>query len=88
MLPKVAQSPTNDDFVQNPYHFYETCLAIGGKVFWEDYKMVSLFKYNDVSNILKDRRFGRECPEEKKQDHRKELAPFYELEDHSMLQLE
>ena len=88
MLPKVAQSPTNDDFVQNPYPFYETCLAKGGKVFWEDYKMVSLFKYYDVSNILKDRRFGRECPEEKKQDHRKELAPFYELEDHSMLQLE
>lgn len=88
MLPKVAQSPTNDVFVQNPYPFYETCLAKGGKVFWEDYKMVSLFKYNDVSNILKDRRFGRECPEEKKQDHRKELAPFYELEDHSMLQLE
>jgi len=88
MLPKVAQSPTNDDFVQNPYPFYETCLAKGGKVFWEDYKMVSLFKYDDVSNILKDRRFGRECPEEKKQDHRKELAPFYDLEDHSMLQLE
>ena len=88
MLPKVAQSPTNDDFVQNPYPFYEICLAKGGKVFWEDYKMVSLFKYDDVSNILKDRRFGRECPEEKKQDHRKELAPFYELEDHSMLQLE
>ena len=88
MLPKVAQSPTNDDFVQNPYPFYETCLAKGGKVFWEDYKMVSLFKYDDVSNILKDRRFGRECPEEKIQDHRKELAPFYELEDHSMLQLE
>ena len=88
MLPKVAQSPTNDDFVQNPYPFYETCLAKGGKVFWEDYNMVSLFKYNDVSNILKDRRFGRECPEEKKQGHSKELAPFYELEDHSMLQLE
>ena len=88
MLPKVAQPPTNDDFVQNPYPFYETCLAKGGKVFWEDYKMVSLFKYDDVSNILKDRRFGRECPKEKKQDHRKELAPFYELEDHSMLQLE
>ncbi len=88
MLPKVAQSPTNDDFVQNPYPFYETCLAKGGKVFWEDYKMVSLFKYDDVSNILKDRRFGRECPEEKKHYHRKELAPFYELEDHSMLQLE
>ena len=88
MLPKVAQSPINDDFVQNPYPFYETCLAKGGKVFWEDYNMVSLFKYNDVSNILKDRRFGRECPEDKKQGHRKELAPFYELEDHSMLQLE
>jgi cytochrome P450 len=88
MLPKVAQSPINDDFVQNPYPFYETCLAKGGKVYWEDYNMVSLFKYNDVSNILKDRRFGRECPEDKKKGHRKELAPFYELEDHSMLQLE
>ena len=88
MLPKVVQSPTNDDFVQNPYPFYEPCLAKGGQVVWEDYKMVSLFKYEDVSNILKDRRFGRECPEEKKQDRRKELAPFYELEDHSMLQLE
>ena len=88
MLPKVAQSPTNDDFVQNPYPFYETCLAKGGKVFWEDYKMVSLFKYDDVSNILKDRRFGRECPEDKKTSYRKDLAPFYELEDHSMLQLE
>ena len=88
MLPKVVQSPTNDDFVQNPYPFYENCLAKGGKVFWEDYNMVSLFKYDDVSSILKDRRFGRECPEDKKQGYRKELAPFYELEDHSMLQLE
>ncbi|MDG0986720.1 MAG: cytochrome P450, partial [Paracoccaceae bacterium] len=88
MLPKVSQSPTNDDFVQNPYPFYETCLAKGGKVFWEDYNMVSLFKYDDVSSILKDKRFGRECPEDKKQDYRKELAPFYQLEDHSMLQLE
>ena len=88
MLPKVSQSPTNDDFVQNPYPFYETCLAKGGKVFWEDYNMVSLFKYDDVSSILKDKRFGRECPEDKKHDYRKELAPFYQLEDHSMLQLE
>ena len=88
MLPKVSQSPTNDDFVQNPYPFYETCLAKGGKVFWEDYNMVSLFNYDDVSSILKDKRFGRECPEDKKQDYRKELAPFYQLEDHSMLQLE
>ena len=88
MLPKVSQSPTNDDFVQNPYPFYETCLAKGGKVFWEYYNMVSLFKYDDVSSILKDKRFGRECPEDKKQNYRKELAPFYQLEDHSMLKLE
>ena len=88
MIQKVSQSPVDNDFVQNPYPFYEMCLARGGKVFWSDYNMISLFKHEDVSKILKDRRFGRECPEEKKQGYRKELAPFYELEDHSMLQLE
>ncbi len=88
MLPKFAQSPTNDDFVQNPYPFYEKCLAEGGKIFWDDYKMVSFFKHGDVSRILKDRRFGRECPKDKKQGFRKELAPFYKLEENSMLQLE
>ncbi len=88
MIQKVSQSPVDDDFVQNPYPFYEMCLARGGKVFWSDYNMISLFKHEDVSKILKDRRFGRECPEEKKQGYRKELAPFYGLEDHSMLQLE
>ena len=88
MLQKVTQSPTNDDFVQNPYPFYEACLAKGGKIFWSDYNMISLFKHGDVSKILKDRRFGREYPEGKKPKHRKELAAFYELENHSMLQLE
>ena len=88
MLPKFSQSPTNDDFVQNPYPFYENCLAEGGKIFWDDYNMVSFFKHDDVSSILKDRRFGRECPEDKKQGFRKELAPFYKLEENSMLQLE
>ena len=88
MLEKVSQSPTNDDFVQNPYPFYKACLAKGGKVFWSDYNMVSLFKHDDVSKILKDRRFGLEYPEGKKLKHRKELAAFYELENHSMLQLE
>ena len=88
MLPKFAQSPTNDDFVQNPYPFYENCLAEGGKIFWDDYNMVSFFKHEDVSSILKDRRFGRECPEDKKQGFPIELAPFYKLEENSMLQLE
>ena len=88
MLPKFAQSPTNNDFVQNPYPFYENCLAEGGKIFWDDYNMVSFFKHDDVSSILKDRRFGRECPEDKKQGFRKELAAFYKLEENSMLQLE
>jgi len=68
MIQKISQSPVDDGFVQNPYPFYEECLASGGKVFWSDYNMISLFKHEDVSKILKDRRFGRECPEEKKQE--------------------
>ena len=34
MIQKVSQSPVDNDFVQNPYPFYEMCLARGGKVFW------------------------------------------------------
>ena len=77
MLPKVAQSPTSDDFVRNP--------TLSMKPVWPkeikslgDYKMVSLlsmicFQYSKRQEIWS--RMSRE----KKQDHRGELAPFYEL---------
>jgi cytochrome P450 len=41
-----------------------------------------------VQALLRDRRFGREVPEELKQPVPEHLKPFYAIDDHSMLELE
>lgn len=84
----VHQSPTDPDFVQNPYRFYETCRSTGSLVFWEDYGMVAAFPSTVVQAILRDRRFGREIPDEFKKPVPEHLKPFYDIEAHSMLELE
>jgi len=84
----VHQSPTDPDFVQNPYPFYETCRSAGSLVYWEDYGMVAAFPSNVVQAILRDRRFGREIPTEFKKPVPEHLKPFYDIEAHSMLELE
>ncbi|MEK9979477.1 MAG: hypothetical protein VW602_11250, partial [Paracoccaceae bacterium] len=56
----VTQSPTDAGFVQNPYPFYSKMREQGGICYWNDYKMVAVFDHKTVSELLKDRRFGRE----------------------------
>ena len=50
--------------------------------------MVAAFPSTVVQAILKDRRFGREVPEEQKKAAPEHLKPFYDIEAHSMLELE
>ena len=87
-LPRIAQSPTDPAFVQNPYAFYERARALGRIVVWEDYAMPAVLSYAGVNAILRDRRFGREVPAEKRQPVPAHQAPFYAVEAHSMLELE
>ena len=84
----INQSPTDNSFVQNPYPFYAEARINGPMCFWRDYEMVSIFNYETVSSILKDRRFGRERPSEMVRVIPPHLAPFYDVEAHSMLELE
>lgn len=84
----LTQSPTQDAFVQNPYPFYQTARAAGPLVCWDDYAMVCATTHEAVNTILRDRRFGREAPEELRPDIPAHLAPFYAVEAHSMLELE
>jgi cytochrome P450 len=84
----LEQSPTDFTFVQNPYPFYESARRLQQPVFWRDYNMPSFFDHQSVMSLLKDRRFGRECPKELTQPTPKHLAPFYKLEENSMLELE
>lgn len=87
-LPRIAQSPTDPAFVQNPYAFYDRARALGKIVFWEDYGLPAVTSYAAVNAILRDRRFGREIPPEKRRPIPAHQAPFYAVEAHSMLELE
>jgi cytochrome P450 len=82
----LTQSPTDPDFVQNPYPFYERARAEGAFFHWADYGMVCTGDAGIVNAIFRDRRFGREPVSVP--DRAAHLAPFYAVEAHSMLELE
>ena len=84
----VSQPPTEPEFVQNPYGFYAKARAMGPVHFWNEYNMLAAFSHAEVTAVLKDRRFGREIPEELATDPAPHTAEFYKIEAHSMLELE
>lgn len=85
-MERVRQNPRDAEFAADPYAFYDRIRAMGGFVFWEDYDLPVATNHATVSAVLKDRRFGREplvpvlVPEH--------LKDFYDVEAHSMLELE
>nr|WP_321508820.1 cytochrome P450 [uncultured Celeribacter sp.] len=81
-------APTDPDFVQNPYPFYDRLRAAGKMVWWEDLNLPVIAGYDGVSMALRDNRFGREAPAGFEPDIPAHLRPFYDIEDHSMLELE
>ncbi len=84
----VHQSPTDPKFTQNPYPRYVEWIKSGPMVYWKDYEMVAVLASNVTNAILKDRRFGREVPAEDAPTIPARLQPFYDIEAHSMLELE
>ncbi|WP_319547066.1 cytochrome P450 [Ruegeria conchae] len=82
------QSPTDPAFVQNPYPFYDTARQFGDLFYWEEYGLVAAASYKAVHTLLRDRRFGREVPTEFAKPGPSHLAPWLEVESHSMLELE
>ncbi|MVO15935.1 cytochrome P450 [Parasedimentitalea huanghaiensis] len=84
----VIQSPTDSDFVQNPYPFYAAARASSPLQFWTEYNMPAAFSYDTVQALLKDRRFGREIPAEMATTGPAHLAPFLMTEAHSLLDAE
>ncbi len=83
-----SQSPTDPDFVQNPYPFYDLARDAGDMFWWNDYQMTCAVSHRAVAAALRDKRMGREAPPEfapRTADH---VQPFYDVEAHSMLELE
>ncbi len=87
-LALVGQSPTDPEFVQDPYPFYQRIRGLGDFVFWTDYGMPVATTHEAVMAVLRHRSLGREIPEEQRSEISPELAPFYDIETHSMLELE
>lgn len=87
-MQSLDQSPTDPDFVQNPYPFYERARALGPFFHWRDYDLICTPSAAACNAIFRDRRFGREVPVEKVTAFPPHTAPFYAVEAHSMLELE
>ena len=83
-----TQSPTDPTFVQNPYPFYDSTRDAGDFFWWTDYNMACAVSHKAVHAVLRDKRMGRECPVELAPDIPPALQPFYDVEAHSMLELE
>ncbi|EEW25739.1 cytochrome P450 [Rhodobacter ferrooxidans] len=84
----LQQSPTDPDFVQDPYRFYDRARAAGPFFHWQEYGLPCATSYAAVNALLRDRRLGREVPADRRKPIPDHLAPFYAVEAHSMLELE
>jgi cytochrome P450 len=84
----LSQSPRDPAFVQDPYPFYDRARAIGPLFLWEDYGFPCAASHAAVTALLKDRRLGRELPDDLKPPRPDHLAGFYAIDDRSMLDRE
>ncbi|WP_322893532.1 MULTISPECIES: cytochrome P450 [unclassified Yoonia] len=87
-MQRYQQSPTDPVFIQNPYPFYDSSRAAGDFFWWDEYAMACAVSHKAVHAVLRDRRMGRECPPELAPEIPDTLRPFYDIEAHSMLELE
>ncbi|WP_106744510.1 cytochrome P450 [Yoonia maritima] len=87
-MQRFSQSPTDPAFFQNPYPFYDRARAGGDFFWWDEYDMACAVSHSAVHAVLRNRKMGRECPPELAPDIPKALQPFYDVEAHSMLELE
>ncbi len=83
-----SQSPTDPQFVQNPYAFYDQLRSSSAIAFWKELNMPVVSTFNGVNALLRDRRCGRQAPQGFEPTIPDHLQPFYDIENHSMLELE
>ncbi|AJE46307.1 cytochrome P450 [Celeribacter indicus] len=87
-MKRFSMPPSDPAFVQDPYPFYDRLRAGGRMVHWEELDLPVIAGHDGVSMALRDTRFGREAPEGFAPAIPDHLRPFYEIEAHSMLELE
>ncbi len=90
----VNLDPRDPQFYQNPYPFYDAIRESVPVFKWEQYGNWCFAAHEDVSALLRDRRFGRQILHVMSReelgwpDIPSGLKPFYAFEQHSLLELE
>ena len=91
---QVTLDPRHEDFVQNPYPFYAELREKCPVFHWTDLNHWCFAKHEDVSALLRDRRFGRQILHLATREELgwpeppAHLTPFQAFEKHSLLELE
>ena len=85
---RFSQSPLENDFIQNPYRFYEQLRGDGDLIYWEDYNCIFAVTHRAVNYFLRDRCWGREVPPDKQCPYSDHLASFLEVEKNSLLEID
>jgi cytochrome P450 len=90
----VDLDPRDAQFFQNPYPAYHVIRAACPVFHWKQYGYWCFAAYEDVNGLLRDRRFGRQILHIASREELNwpetpgHLRPFYNFEQHSLLELE
>jgi cytochrome P450 len=84
-MPTSIPNPRDPEFFNDPYPAYHRLRAATPVFKWNHYGIWCFARHEDVSTLLRDRRFGREVPHREVPDH---LRNFYAFEAHSLLEIE
>lgn len=91
---KVSLNPRDPAFYQNPYPFYDQLREQAPIFYWEEFGFICFVRHEDVDALFRDRRFGRQILHLATREalgwppEREELRPFYQVDDHAILELE
>jgi cytochrome P450 len=94
LQPSVSLDPRDPAFVQDPYAFYARWRAERPVFHWEQLGHWCFAAYDEVNALLRDRRFGRQILHIATREELgwpetpAHLAPFYNFEEHSLLEIE
>jgi cytochrome P450 len=86
--------PLSREFQHNPYPFYDALRSTTPILYWEDWNIWFVTSYEDVNNLLRDRRLGRTMDHIKSREERGLLPlpevemPFHKLSLNSMFDKE
>jgi unspecific monooxygenase len=87
---RASLDPHEPAFVQDPYEAYAWLHSASPAFFWEEYGFWCFGGYDEVNRLLRDRRLGRQRPEDVAPypTERGHLSHFDGLEANSLLELE